>query len=71
MQLKLNRKQNTPGFIFDRKKDKILKDCFFKNIKFKLTNAQTRVLREIRKDVASGKQMNRLLQGDVGSGKLW
>lgn len=69
MQLKLNRKQNTPGFIFDRKKDKILKDCFFKNIKFKLTNAQTRVLREIRKDVASGKQMNRLLQGDVGSGK--
>jgi ATP-dependent DNA helicase RecG len=36
---------------------------------FKLTNAQKRVLKEIRKDAGSGKQMNRLLQGDVGSGK--
>jgi len=36
---------------------------------FELTNAQKRVLREIRIDVASGRQMNRLLQGDVGSGK--
>ncbi len=36
---------------------------------FQLTNAQKRVLREIRADVATGKQMNRLLQGDVGSGK--
>jgi ATP-dependent DNA helicase RecG len=36
---------------------------------FELTNAQKRVLKEIRKDVASGAQMNRLLQGDVGSGK--
>lgn len=36
---------------------------------FELTNAQKRVLREIRVDVGSGKQMNRLLQGDVGSGK--
>ncbi|MDL2290327.1 DEAD/DEAH box helicase, partial [Paludibacteraceae bacterium OttesenSCG-928-F17] len=36
---------------------------------FELTNAQKRVLREIRNDVGSGKQMNRLLQGDVGSGK--
>ena len=36
---------------------------------FELTNAQKRVLREIRADVGSGKQMNRLLQGDVGSGK--
>jgi len=69
LNLKLNRKQNTPGFVFDKNKDNILKDCFHKNINFKLTNAQTRVLREIRKDLASGKQMNRLLQGDVGSGK--
>lgn len=36
---------------------------------FDLTNAQKRVIREIRQDVLSGKQMNRLLQGDVGSGK--
>ncbi len=36
---------------------------------FELTNAQKRVLKEIRKDVLSGRQMNRLLQGDVGSGK--
>jgi len=36
---------------------------------FALTNAQKRVMKEIRKDLGSGKQMNRLLQGDVGSGK--
>lgn len=36
---------------------------------FELTNAQKRVIREIRKDLGSGRQMNRLLQGDVGSGK--
>lgn len=43
---------------------------FFHNyLPFELTNAQKRVLREIRADVGSGRQMNRLLQGDVGSGK--
>jgi len=43
---------------------------FYDNyLPFDLTNAQKRVLKEIRKDVASGAQMNRLLQGDVGSGK--
>lgn len=40
-----------------------------KNLPFQLTNAQKRVLKEIRKDLGSGKQMNRMLQGDVGSGK--
>ncbi|MBV1888017.1 MAG: ATP-dependent DNA helicase RecG [Urechidicola sp.] len=45
-------------------------NTFYKNyLPFDLTNAQKRVLKEIRKDVASNAQMNRLLQGDVGSGK--
>ncbi|NLX73283.1 MAG: ATP-dependent DNA helicase RecG [Bacteroidales bacterium] len=43
---------------------------FYKeHIPFELTNAQKRVIREIRRDMGSGRQMNRLLQGDVGSGK--
>lgn len=42
---------------------------FNKNLTFELTEAQKRVIREIRTDIGSGKQMNRLLQGDVGSGK--
>ncbi len=43
---------------------------FYKqNLPFPLTEAQKRVIREIRKDMGSGRQMNRLLQGDVGSGK--
>ena len=43
---------------------------FYKHhLPFELTNAQKRVLREIRQDTATGRQMNRLLQGDVGSGK--
>ncbi|MBP5211158.1 MAG: DEAD/DEAH box helicase, partial [Bacteroidales bacterium] len=41
----------------------------YDHLSFPLTNAQKRVLKEIRADVVSGKQMNRLLQGDVGSGK--
>ncbi len=41
----------------------------FNNIPFELTEAQKRVIREIRSNMTSGKQMNRLLQGDVGSGK--
>lgn len=45
-------------------------NSFYKqNLTFELTNAQKRVMREIRADMANGRQMNRLLQGDVGSGK--
>ena len=56
------------GYVFNR-----IGDCFngfyHNHLPFALTEAQKRVLREIRKDVCSGRQMNRLLQGDVGSGK--
>ena len=45
-------------------------NTFYKNhLPFELTNAQKRVIKEIRADLGSGHQMNRLLQGDVGSGK--
>lgn len=46
-----------------------LNDFFHHYLCFELTNAQKRVIKEIRGDLGSGKQMNRLLQGDVGSGK--
>ena len=42
---------------------------YFNHLPFALTNAQKRVIREIKADISSGRQMNRLLQGDVGSGK--
>ena len=42
---------------------------YYDHLPFQLTEAQKRVIKEIRKDVGSGRQMNRLLQGDVGSGK--
>ena len=48
---------------------RFVNEFYSNNLKFELTNAQKRVIREIRHDLGSGKQMNRLLQGDVGSGK--
>ena len=44
-------------------------NTFYRQLPFPLTGAQKRVVREIREDLRSGRQMNRLLQGDVGSGK--
>lgn len=55
--------------LFFKKVGAYLNTFYQKHIPFELTNAQKRVIREIRQDTASGKQMNRLLQGDVGSGK--
>lgn len=56
------------GFIFPRVGDNF--NAFYHNkIPFALTGAQQRVIKEIRADMISGRQMNRLLQGDVGSGK--
>lgn len=42
---------------------------YYKHLPFELTNAQKRVIRDVKNDISSGRQMNRLLQGDVGSGK--
>ncbi len=66
--LQLYRKKNIDGYLLLREKDKCTK-LLYKQLPFRLTKAQIRVLSEIRKDVTSGKQMNRLIQGDVGSGK--
>ena len=56
------------GYIFSHVGD-IFNDFFYHHLPFPLTEAQKRVIREIRADMGSGRQMNRLLQGDVGSGK--
>jgi ATP-dependent DNA helicase RecG len=57
-----------PGHVFEKVGDTF--NNFFNNyLPFELTGAQKKVIREIRADIKSGKQMNRLLQGDVGSGK--
>ena len=63
-----DRQQKYLGLRFD-KVGPIFNTFYSQNLPFRLTNAQKRVIREIRKDTGSGRQMNRLLQGDVGSGK--
>ena len=64
----LIRKTKIKGYVFEKVGDFF--NDFYKNyLPFSLTDAQKRVLREIRKDLGSNAQMNRLLQGDVGSGK--
>lgn len=57
------------GIPFVRSRDNLLTRFFKEHLPFPLTKAQIRVMSEIRKDVESGKHMNRLIQGDVGSGK--
>lgn len=68
--LRLNkvRANTVQGFVFSRVGAQF-NEFFSKHLPFELTNAQKRVLKEIRLDMGSGRQMNRLLQGDVGSGK--
>jgi ATP-dependent DNA helicase RecG len=63
-----DRHQHQDGFVFAKVGD-AFQDFFHHHLPFTLTDAQKRVVKEIRADLGRGKQMNRLLQGDVGSGK--
>ena len=65
--IRRGRLDRNDGFVFRRVGDFFNK--FYAQLPFPLTSAQKRVIKEIRKDTVSGIQMNRLLQGDVGSGK--
>lgn len=66
--IRSNRHRSSKGIVFDRVGD-LFNDFYQLHLPFQLTGAQKRVMKEIRIDTARGRQMNRLLQGDVGSGK--
>lgn len=66
--LRLERHRFSHGVVFE-KVGEHFNTFYKKHLPFELTGAQKRVVKEIRADTATGKQMNRLLQGDVGSGK--
>jgi len=68
LQQKHNLKEKIKGYVFE-KVGELLNEFYKEHLPFELTNAQKRVIKEIRADIKSAKQMNRLLQGDVGSGK--
>lgn len=68
LRIKTIRKKNIKGHVFE-KVGHFFHAFFHNYLPFELTHAQKRVIREIRQDLGSGIQMNRLLQGDVGSGK--
>lgn len=63
-----DRIQKYHGFVFSRVGE-AFNTFYSRHLPFELTGAQKRVIKEIRRDMGSGRQMNRLLQGDVGSGK--
>ena len=62
------RRNKFRGLVFGRVGE-VFNTFYAQNLPFQLTGAQKRVIREMRRDMGSGRQMNRLLQGDVGSGK--
>ncbi|MBK6938161.1 MAG: ATP-dependent DNA helicase RecG [Chitinophagaceae bacterium] len=66
--LRSSRHRFSKGVLFE-KVGNLFNEFYVKHLPFELTNAQKRVIKEIRTDTARGRQMNRLLQGDVGSGK--
>lgn len=66
--LKIRRHHQSHGFVFNAVGE-VFNNFYNNHMPFPLTGAQKRVLKEIRKDTMTGRQMNRLLQGDVGSGK--
>lgn len=68
LQIRRRRKDAVKGFVFE-KIGHYFNTFYKEKLPFELTEAQKRVIREIRRDLGAGVQMNRLLQGDVGSGK--
>ncbi|MDP4223481.1 MAG: ATP-dependent DNA helicase RecG, partial [Bacteroidota bacterium] len=68
LRFKTNRNRKNKGFVFSSVGGHF-NSFYFNNLPFSLTDAQKKVMKEIRRDLGSGRQMNRLLQGDVGSGK--